>query len=202
MQKGTKGRIFRHEGGQSGCYRRELRGSATGRLRRSGHPGRNDSLVMKLILVLCAALLVGFATPSHAAASATAELHLAGKVRVLSEQAQQALCLQAIQLVETSNFHSDPGDHSHIFKRPQVQSDYRREVAGKFLLIGFPTPRKIKTIGGEITVSEIVVGLNRDGFASSLFTIDDSGRVIGHAKYSGERCIQLLNAVRQFAPEA
>lgn len=157
---------------------------------------------MKLILVFCTSLLVGITTPSHAAEIALAELHLAGKPPVLSEKGQQALCQQAIQLVETSNFHSDPGDQFHIFKLPQVQSDYRREVAGKFLLIAFSTPRKIKTIGGEITVSEIVVGLNRDDYASSLFTIDESGRVLGHAKYAGERCIQLLNAVKQLTPDA
>lgn len=160
------------------------------------------SFAMKLILLLCTSLLVRFTTPSHAAEPATAELHLEGKPAVLSEQGQQALCQQAIQLVETSNFHSDPGDQYHIFKLPQVQNDYRREVAGKFLLIAFSTPRKIKTIGGEITVSEIVVGLNRDDYASSLFTIDESGRVIGHAKYAGDRCIQLLNAVKKLIPKA
>lgn len=146
-------------------------------------------------------LLIGFVPLSQAGEAALAEVHLPGKATVLPEQARPELCRQACQLVETSNFHSDPGDQYHFFTLPQVQNDYRREVAGKFLLIDFPTPPKIKTIGGEITVSEIIVGLNRDDFASSLFTIDDSGRVVGHSKYAGELCIRLLNAIKQFTPD-
>lgn len=157
---------------------------------------------MKSPAIVCIALLIGFAAPSWAGEAMTAELHLPGKPTVLPEPAQRELCRQAIQLVETSNFHSDPGDQYHFFKLPQVQSDYRREVAGKFLLIDFPAPQKIETKGGEITVSEIVVGLNRDDYASNLFTIDDSGRVVGHSKYAGERCIQLLDAVKRIIRNA
>ena len=156
---------------------------------------------MKLTFVLCVVLLIGFSKPSQAAKTAAVELHLPGKPSALPEPAQQELYQQAVQLVETSNFHSDPGDQYHLFKLPKVQSDYRQEVAGRFLLIVFPTPQQIKTIGGEITVSEIIVGLNRDDYASGLFTIDDSGRVIGHGKYDGGHCIQMLKAVKQFSPD-
>ena len=157
---------------------------------------------MKLTSILCIALLSGFAASSQADEAATTELHLSGKSPVLPEPAQRELCQQAIYLVESSNFHSDPGDRYHLFTVPEVQSGYRREVAGKFLLIVFPIPQKIKTIGGEITVSEIIAGLNRNDYASSLYTIDEAGRVVGHSKYAGDRCIQLLNAVRQFIPAA
>jgi hypothetical protein len=47
-------------------------------------------------------------------------------------------------------------------------------------------------------VAEIVIGLNRNDYASSLFTVDESGAVVGHAKYSGERCVEIMKAVTQY----
>ena len=63
-------------------------------------------------------------------------------------------------------------------------------------MISFPTLQKLKTSGGEITVVEIVVVLNRDDYASNVFTVDDAGRVIGHSKYAGELSLQIFNTVR------
>ena len=153
---------------------------------------------MKLHLIIFVLLLNGYLYPARADETAPAvELQSRGKHMALSESALKPLFEQALQLVKTSNFHSDPGDEHHIFTLRGVQSDYRKTVAGKFLVITFTTPQKITTVGGEITVAEIIVGLNRDDCASSLFTIDESGRVIGHAKYSGERCIEILKAIKQ-----
>ena len=158
---------------------------------------------MKLYLILFALFLNG---PLHSARSAeaatTVELQSQGKLIELSESAHKPLHEQALQLLRTSNFHSDPGDEHHIFTLRAVQNDYRKTVAGKFLVITFATPQKISTVGGEITVAEIIVGLNRNDYASSLFTVDESGRVIGHAKYSGERCIEILKTVKQFNHDA
>jgi len=151
------------------------------------------------LLALCALIRFGSLQLAHSGEiTPSVELQIRGQQIVLTEQAQKQLREQALQLVETSNFHSDPGDKYHFFTLHDVQSDYRKEVAGKFLLISFPAPMKIQSRGGELMVAEIVVGLNRPDFASSLFTIDETGRIIAHTKYSGERCIEILKVIKQF----
>lgn len=155
---------------------------------------------MKAIFILFALLLNGSIYLAHSAEAVTAvELRSQGKRLELSASADKPLIEQALKLVATSNFHSGPGDKYHFFTLHEVQKRYRDTVAGRFLVIVLETPRKIATFGGESTVSEIIIGLNRDDYASSLFTIDDSGRVVGHAKYSGERCIEILKTVKQFS---
>ena len=63
--------------------------------------------------------------------------------------------------------------------------------------------RAFKTIGGEVTVRELVIGLNGSQYASSVHTVDGQGRVVGHAKYLGQLCIEiqeLVNAVASKPP--
>jgi hypothetical protein len=76
-----------------------------------------------------------------------------------------------------------------------ILSDYRRAVDGRYLVITYVTPRMIKTIGGDLMVKEILIGLNGSQYASSLHTIDEQGRIVGHAMYSGELCITMLQLV-------
>jgi len=154
--------------------------------------------IMRHFFIICVLLASQCPTTSHAdEAAPSVELHWRDRQIKLSEAAQQQLCKQAERLVHSSNFHSDPGDTYHLFTISGVQGNYRREVAGRFLLISFPTPKTIRTLSDEITVTEIVVGLNRNDYASNLFTIDDAGRVIGHSKYAGEICIEIFNTVKQ-----
>jgi hypothetical protein len=159
---------------------------------------------MKFRIVVCALLLNGAFQPSRAdEAPPSVELQERDKQVTLSVAAQQKLRQQALKLVQTSNFHSSPDDEHHIFTVPhQIQREYRKTVAGRFLLITFPTPQKIRTTGGEITVTEIIVGLNRDDYASGLFTIDASGAIVGHAKYDGGACIEILKTVKEFDHDA
>ena len=148
-------------------------------------------------------LLSGYLQTTRASeALPSVELHLQDKQASLTEPAQQQLHQQALQLLETSNFHSGPGDKYHFFTLLDVESEYRKTVMGKFLVITFPTPQKITTVGGEITVLEIIVGLNGNDYASSLFTIDDSGRVIEHSKYSGTLSIEILKTAKHFVHNA
>ena len=120
-----------------------------------------------------------------------------GKQRALAPEAIQALYSKAIEVLESSNFNSRaPRWQWNISK---LHQDYRETVAGKYLLISFPAPQKMKTVGGEISVREILIGLNRSDYASSLFTIDDEGRIVGHGKYSGGLCIELLQVVKKIA---
>lgn len=146
-------------------------------------------------LALAIVLFARFASAEAMDPQAVIELHWPGKV-LAGEDAQQRVLSKALQVLRSSNFHSGPGDDLHLFKVPEVQREYRKEVAGRFLVISFPTARWITTVGGEIMVGEIVIGLNGEQYASSLFTIDESGHIVGHAKYSGTTCVELLQLVR------
>ena len=49
---------------------------------------------------------------------------------------------------------------------------------------------RLKSVGGDVSVVEIVIGLGRDQ-ADALFTIDESNRVVAHGKYSGKVAVEL-----------
>lgn len=120
-----------------------------------------------------------------------------GQPIALAPESVQVLYAKAVELLESSNFNSHaPRWEWNI---SQLHDDYRQSVAGKYLLISFPASQKIKSVGGELSVREIVIGLNRSDYASSLFTIDDEGRIVGHGKYSGGLCIELLQVVKKIA---
>ncbi len=118
-------------------------------------------------------------------------------VRDISGKTQERIYALSAGLLKTSNFNS--AAHAKPFRGgiPRVQAKYRKAVSGRYLIITFPQSRKFKTLGGEITALEIVVGLNRVDYADSLFTIDAEGRVVEHAKYSGTKGIELFNAIKQ-----
>ena len=123
-----------------------------------------------------------------------------GNEIMLSQSAVQTLYSNAVELLESSNFNSSKSaarpQHMDI---PDVQEDYRLDISGKYLLISFKEPRNIKTVGGEVSVREIVVGLNENFGRNELFTIDGEGRVVSHAKYSGAIFLKLLPIVKQIA---
>jgi len=136
-----------------------------------------------------------------------------GKETALTQKAVQTLYSEALELLETSNFNSPSGvwQGGSI---AQVQEHYRQTISGKYLLVSLKESQKIMTAGGEVIVREIVIGLNRPDciaivegvsyadYASSLFTIDDEGRIVEHSKYSGPTCIELMKLVKRIAGEA
>ena len=73
---------------------------------------------------------------------------------------------------------------------------YHKALAGNCVTVTFPLPRLIKTHGNDMVVSRIVVGLNRPDYAEGLFTLDGTGSVAGHGKYSGELCIVLMRTIK------
>jgi hypothetical protein len=83
----------------------------------------------------------------------------------------------------------------------EILEGYRKTVSGKYLLVSFKEPRKIKTVGGEVSVREILIGLNRPDYASSLYTIDDEGRIVGHAKHSGPLCVEFLELAKKISDD-
>jgi len=156
-------------------------------------------LAMKVVAVLIATFL------SSAIAQGTnlaaLELHY-GREGHLSAQQQAALESITLRLLRSSNFNSER--HREILKTTPRQNHaaYRKTLGGRYLVVSFETPQRIKTIGGDIVLLEIVVGLNRPDYADSLFTIDAQGRIVVHGKYSGGLCIELLNEVRKARPDA
>jgi hypothetical protein len=123
-----------------------------------------------------------------------------GKETALIQEAVQPLFVKAVELLASSNFNS----RAPLWKWnvSEILEGYRKTVSGKYCVVSFKEPRKIKTVGGEVSVREIIIGLNRPELADSLFTIDDEGRIVGHAKYSGPLCVEFLELVKKIAGDA
>jgi hypothetical protein len=131
-----------------------------------------------------------------AAESSPVRLFAGEKQIVLRENMQIKLQEQIVALVQTSNFHSGPGDGFHVFTAAGVQQDYRDVVAGgEYLLLVLSPAKKIGTVGGEIRVAEVVVGMRGPTGKNTVFTIDESGALVSHAKYSGEVYLELKKTV-------
>ena len=131
---------------------------------------------------------------------ATLELNY-GKAGPLSESQATALQSTTLRLLQSSNFNSER--HRDILRTTprEIHAAYRKTIAGRYIVVSFQTPPRISTVGGDIVVQKIVVGLNRTDYADSLFTIDAEGRIVSHGKYSGGACIELLNQVHKMRPD-
>ena len=157
-----------------------------------------------IFFVLLAMAAVHFAQTRAQAASATVEkasavqLFVQDRDVVFPEEEQARLRQQIVSLVRSSNFHSGSGDEHRVFTSAGVQQDYRDTVAtGEFLLMTLSSAQKIVTVGGEVTAVEIVVGLRGPSGKSSVFTIDESGTIVAHAKYSGDIYLDLKRTVER-----
>src|SRR5215470_11975412 len=96
----------------------------------------------------------------------------------------------AVEFVQSSNFNT--AAHAKILNLSvtAIQDQYRRAVAGDCVIVTYDHAMKLRTVGGEVSLVEIVIGLGRE-YADSLFTIDETGRVVAHGKYSGKVGIEL-----------
>ena len=140
------------------------------------------------------ALLLGLA-PSLASAQSTVTVPL--HFRDASEPSKPAadtVGKLAAELVESSNFNSYTRPEVVNQSIPEIQAHYRRVAAGNTLVITYASPVKFRTVGGELWVFEIVVGLGRPDRVDALFTIDNAGRVVAHEKYSGALAVELRKA--------
>ncbi len=146
---------------------------------------------MKTASVFWVLLLGAWLTVAAADTETDVELHWPGKA-LTTPAARDDVLQIALRLLQSSNLHSGPDDAQRIFRAAEVQAHYRKEVAGRYLLVSYPTAQSMHTVGGQVRVREIVIGLNRDDYANSLFTIDDTGRIVEHAKFSGVVCTELL----------
>ncbi len=129
---------------------------------------------------------------AHAQSTVTIPLHL----QTATEPAAAARTLGrlAAQLVESSNFNSYTQPDVLKQSIPEIQDRYRRIAAGNSLVITYPSPAKFVTVGGELWVFEIVIGLGHPDRVDALFTIDNAGRVVAHEKYSGALSVELSKA--------
>jgi hypothetical protein len=97
----------------------------------------------------------------------------------------------AAELVESSNFNSYHRPEVVGLSIPEIQDRYRRVAAGNNLVVTYAEPVKFETVGGELWVLEIVIGLGSPDRVDALFTIDNAGRVVAHEKYSGALAVEL-----------
>ena len=110
---------------------------------------------------------------------APVEIHLTmGKEISLTKKSHVKLRQLAIQLVL------------------KTQRHYRTTVKDNYLTLSFKTPRRIHTIGGSVNTYEIVIGMGKQ-YADALFTINSTGRIIQHVKYSGVLATNLLKTVKE-----
>jgi hypothetical protein len=100
----------------------------------------------------------------------------------------------AARLVESSNFNSYTRPEVVKQSIPEIQAHYRQVAAGNNLVITYASPVKFVTVGGDLWVLEIVIGLGSPDRIDALFTIDNAGRVVAHAKYSGSLAVELRKA--------
>jgi hypothetical protein len=97
----------------------------------------------------------------------------------------------AVEFVQSSNFNTATHPRILNLSVAAVQDHYRRAVAGDCLIVTWERPVRFRTVGGDVSLVEIVIGLGRRDYADALFTIDETGRVIEHGKYSGALGIEL-----------
>lgn len=116
----------------------------------------------------------------------------------LSNEAQQDLKSQAISLVESS-IHHTAWPYNFSQSPLHIHEAYREAVGGRYLLASFDPPRQITSGSGELEVAEIVVALNRDDYASGVFTIDRTGRITSHMRYDGTQAVALMATVQNIA---
>jgi hypothetical protein len=143
-------------------------------------------------------ILLGLMPPAALAQSAPPfELHWRGRKVSLPTAAQQELQELALRLLKSSNDNSGATGFRSGFTFTDVQRNYRETIAGSYLLVTFSTPQRIHTIGGDVTVSELVLGLNRPGGAGPLFTIEPSAPLVAQGQYAGELCVEILTTIKR-----
>jgi hypothetical protein len=143
-----------------------------------------------LVLVM---LLGVTACPASGEDAGTVTLRQDGRARLTSAE-EDTLRNLAMEFLKSSNFNTVA--HRDILKQsvPAIQARYRQVVAGACLIVTYDHPVTVRTVGGNVSVFEIVIGLGRLDYADALFTIDEQGRVVGHGKYSGSVGIKLRRA--------
>ena len=134
------------------------------------------------------AIIVLFAAAASACAADAnrprLELYRGGP-RELTPQSEATVVGWTEQFLKSANFNTANQPEILQLSIPAIHERYRKTIRGDCLLVSYDPPAKFKTCAGDVTVMEIIVGLNRpDSIASALFTIDPKGHLIAHEKYA------------------
>ena len=122
-----------------------------------------------------------------------------GNEVVLNQEAAQRLYSKAVELLESSNFNSSAPLWE--WNVSEILEGYRKAVSGKHLLVSFEGPQAITTIGGEVSVRKIVIGLNRPDYGCTLYTVNDRVGIIGYTQHSALLGNELFDLVRKVGGE-
>ena len=153
-----------------------------------------NSLRTQLCLAVAVLVFCGNArAESEDEPSGTVKVQWQGEWLKLDAAEQSELRAQALKIIESSNFNSTMEKWADMLDLQQ----YQKVMAGNYLTVTLPLPRLIKTYGNEIVVSKMIIGLGNSGSTMGLFTIDGTGNMAGHGKYSGMLCIKLLETVKR-----
>lgn len=148
----------------------------------------------------CVFLLVWMGQAHH---GADIDLHFAG-AHPIDVPARIQLGDAALKIVASSNFNSQNQPSFLNWTPRRVHADYRKLVAGSYMVVSFDEPQRVKTVGGEVEVIEIVIGLGlrtRFGverpYPGPIYTIDGEGRVVRHEKWAAELGVDLLRMIEK-----
>ncbi len=137
-----------------------------------------DAASMILLLVIVAA-----SAPAANDASPTVHLFRSGE-KELTAETQAKIAAWTLEFLKTANFNT--ANQAAVLNQTvaHIQEHYRETVRGDFLVVTYDRTITVNTVGGVVSVCEIVVGLNRqDQLPSALFTADPDGRIVSHEKY-------------------
>jgi hypothetical protein len=151
---------------------------------------------MRTLLVIAFLSAVTVSTFAEVADKSRVELYRAGP-KELTPETRSGVVGWGEKLLKSANFNTV--NQPDILKQSvtDIQKRYRDTLRGDYLVVSYDRPTKFRTVASDVTVVEIVVGLNRrDRFASGLFTVDPDGRVVAHEKYAA------ISLPTQLAPGA
>jgi hypothetical protein len=141
-----------------------------------------------LLLFAATATLAADQAAPPATTQPTLQFKIDGKQP--GDKTRAELIRLGLELLRTSNFNTVNDPQLLRQSVPVIQDHYRHAAAGDYVLIRYDHPITLKTVGGDVTVYDIFIGLARPDYVSSLFTIDDQCRVVAHEKYSGGVAIE------------
>jgi hypothetical protein len=161
------------------------------------------SLGSSLPLPLLAALAIRAACADAGAdAGSTVEL-TCGRALPLSAQSSATLAARALSTVQSSEYNSLSSLWS--FPASELQGEYQQALASQHLRVTFDPVKSTDSRSGSLRMREIIIRLGPeaqhtafpDRFVDSIFTIDDTGTLVGYALYSGSQVLKLYRAVVQ-----
>lgn len=141
-----------------------------------------------------AVLLVDSVAPGEARVTLTL-----ADARPIKDREEKTLESHALALLQTSRINSATNRVQFRRGLSGVHAAYRKAMAGDYMLLAFDLPRRLKSIGGDVTALELVIAVERDDRVKAIFSIDMEGRVIQHAQFEKARANRLLAAVKRAA---